>query len=136
MIWMLLALLGVPIWLVVGGLLGALVARRRRQRTPGMFPCKLRTAGPDDDHSWPRAKSYACWAHDVLLVHHGLALVRYEALPVADMTGPPIPSTATRVGDRPVALRLQLDDGRVVELTTPRAHAMTAAGPFDTAHVA
>lgn len=79
---------------------------------------------------------YACWAHDVLLVHHGLALVRYEALPVASASGPPVPSTAEHFGDRPVLLRLQLDDGRLIELVTPGPEATTAAGPFDAAHVA
>jgi hypothetical protein len=136
MIVILLALLGIPLWLLVGGLLATLVARRRRRRTPGMFLCKLRTTGPEDDDGWPRTKSYACWAHDVLLVHHGLALVRYEALPVASVGGPPIPSTAKGVGDRPVSLRLHLDDGRVIELATPRPEATTAAGPFDAPHAA
>ena len=47
MIWILLAALGVPIWLVVGGLLAALWNRRRVRRTPDAFPCKLRTLSAD-----------------------------------------------------------------------------------------
>lgn len=133
MIWILLALLGIPLWLVVGGLIGALVARRRRRRAPGTFPCKLRPVGPGDDNSWPRTRSYACWAHDVLLVHRGLALARYEVLPVVNVSGPPIPTTARGVGKGPVSFRLNLDDGRFMDLATPRTEATTAAGPFDAA---
>ena len=49
MIWVLLAALGVPIWLVVGGLVSALWNRRRVRRTPDAFPCKLRILSAEDE---------------------------------------------------------------------------------------
>ena len=42
MIWVLLAALGVPLWIVVGVLMGALWSRRRFKREPGAFAAKLR----------------------------------------------------------------------------------------------
>jgi hypothetical protein len=83
MIWILLGGLGVPIWLIVGALGGAFWSRRKFQHSSGVFPCKVRiAAGSEDLGKWPRTTVYARWVHDVLLVHAGLALVRYRALPV------------------------------------------------------
>jgi hypothetical protein len=88
-IWILLAMFGVPLWLVVGTLGGALWSRRTFRRAPGVFPCKVRIiSGPEDSGKWPRATAYARWVHDVLPVHAGLALVRFRALPVMASTGP------------------------------------------------
>ena len=42
MIWALLVALGVPLWLVAGGLCAALISRRRVMRLPGTFTCKAR----------------------------------------------------------------------------------------------
>lgn len=82
MIWALLAILGVPIWLIVGALGGALWSRRSVRSQPGVFPIAVRTAGQE---SWPRAVSYARMVHDVLVVHRGLALVRTELHPIIDV---------------------------------------------------
>lgn len=88
MIWILLAALGVPIWLVVGGLLSALWNRRRVRHTPDAFPCKLRTLSADDGYGrWSRGTASGRWVHDVLLLHEGLALARTVTLPVRDIRG-------------------------------------------------
>ncbi len=82
MIWALLAILGVPIWLVVGALGGALWSRRRFRSQPGVFPAAVRARG---DNSWPRAGSYGRLVRDVLVVNRGLALVRTEFYPIIDV---------------------------------------------------
>jgi hypothetical protein len=82
MIWALLALLGVPIWLIVGALGGALLARQRFRSQPEVFRMVARTAGDD---SWPRATSYGRLVRDVLVVNRGLALVRTELFPIVDV---------------------------------------------------
>jgi len=51
MIWALLAILGVPIWLIVGALIGGNMARRRFINTPGVFPLRVRPL-PSEDGKW------------------------------------------------------------------------------------
>jgi hypothetical protein len=132
-IWIVLAALGVPIWLVVGALLAGMWSRKRFQRAQGVFPCKVR-AGSETDASekWPRATAYARWVHDVLIVHAGLALVRNRALPVAGVDGPIVPAPDVKLkGGSPASLRLRLDDGAIVEVAAPAASTGVLAGPFD-----
>src|SRR6266508_3004502 len=98
MIWILLAALGVPLWLVAGALSAGLLSRRSFRRAPGVFKSKLRLRqgkihGLDD--SWPRVPGYGLWAHDVLIVHTGLALVRNTVYPVASRTASSAPSDPT-----------------------------------------
>jgi hypothetical protein len=74
-------MLGVPIWLIVGALGGALWNRRSFRAQEGVFPIVVRPAGQD---SWPRMVSYGRLIHDVLVVNRGLAMVRTEIHPVVD----------------------------------------------------
>jgi hypothetical protein len=82
MIWALLAILGVPIWLILGALGGTLLSRRRFRSQAAVFPIVIRAARRD---SWPRATSYGRLVRDVLVVNRGLALVRTELFPIADV---------------------------------------------------
>ena len=72
MIWALLAILGVPIWLIVGALTATIVSRRRFKAQPGVFRLKLRD--PDQER-WPRRSAYGRVIHDVLVINSGVALV-------------------------------------------------------------
>jgi hypothetical protein len=113
-VWILLAALGVPIWLVVGILAAALLNRRRFKRLPGVFHVRLKRAAGAAQGSkdkWRRAR--ALWVHDVLLVYQGIALMRVRPLPVAEMleestSAPPV---GRRSGGGARAMRLRLDDG-------------------------
>jgi hypothetical protein len=131
-IWILLATLGVPLWLIVGALGGALWNRRTFRRVPGVFPCKVRiVSGTEDPGRWPRGTAYARWVHDVLLVHAGLALVRNRALPVAGIDAPVSPASGVRLqGGDPVSIRLRLDDGSVAEVACPRSMQEVLSGPL------
>ena len=136
MIWILLAALGVPLWLIIGALTAGLLSRRAFKRSPGVFPAKLRvTAGASSGTgpSWPRMPVYARWVHDVLLVHQGIALVRSRALPVASVTGPittASPDDVKKLGPRPMLLALVVDDGSTVELAAPDDARDAMVGPF------
>jgi hypothetical protein len=136
MVWILLAALGVPLWLVVGALAAGLWSRRAFKQAPGVFPAKLRvTAGeePGMETSWPRRPAYARWVHDVLLVHQGLALVRNRALPVASVTGPLLSvrtGEITKLGPSPVVLALTLDSGAMAELASPSDERDVMVGPY------
>jgi len=79
MIWALLAILGVPIWLIVGALIAIWQIRRTIKRQPGVFEVSVRTAGAD---KWPRLPSCARVIRDVLVLNSGVALLRTEIHPV------------------------------------------------------
>jgi hypothetical protein len=116
-IWILLAALGVPVWLVVGILAAALINRRRFKRVPGVFSVRLRRgagAAQESKDKWRRAQ--ALWVHDVLLVYQGIALMRVRPLPVAEMLeeSTPPPPVGRRSGGSARAMRLRLDDGSEV----------------------
>lgn len=112
MIWAILALLGVPIWLVVGALAGALISRRRFRSQPGVFPLLMREHG---EAEWPRRCAYGRYVHDVLLVNSGLALVRTRVWAV-DRVGPCALTAPIRKLVDPRCWLVTLDDGRQHEL--------------------
>jgi hypothetical protein len=128
--WVLVAISAVALWLVVAGVVAALGSRRRLRRTPGLFVCRLRPAGPAERSGWSRAKRHAYWVHDVLLVHRGPSLRRYDALPVANVAGPVGAATVKGLGAQPMMLRLHLDDGRLIDLAASNANVTPATGPF------
>jgi len=131
-----LAVLGVPLWLVVGMLVAALWNRRRFLKNPGVFSTKLRLeagsfAGLGD--RWPRVSAYATWVHDVLLINKGLALIRTMPLPIAAGEGiarDADPSKVKRMGDSPVLLRFRLDNGAILQMAVPRDARLLALGPY------
>jgi hypothetical protein len=66
MVWVLLAAIGVPVWIVVGLLIGALYHRSRAKRWPGVFKAKLRRdAGETTDRKAKWRGAYGLWVHDV-----------------------------------------------------------------------
>ena len=129
-----LAALGVPLWLVLGALAAGLWSRRSFRRTPGVFEAKCRRIAPATSATWPRRTVYARWVHDVLIVHQGVALVRNRALPVAGLT-----TTAAGdvkgLGKRPVVVRLRLDGGEEVEVAAPADDRHDLVGPFGVAEI-
>jgi hypothetical protein len=135
-IWIILAALGIPICMVLGGLGASLLSRRSFKRRNGVFPVKLRVVSGEAatlKTSWPRRPGYARWVHDVLLVQHGLALLRTEALAVADVTHTISPSGADDLrglGDAPLVMTLELDGGASVELAAASVDRGTMVGPF------
>ncbi len=136
MIWAILALLGVPIWLVVGGLAAALWNRSRVKNQDGVFPIKMRRLSgvePGEGDKWPPVSSYALWVHDVLLVHKGLGLMQMMPLGVAGAEGPiesADPEEVKRLGENPVLLQFRLDDESVLQLAAPGDALVLAQGPF------
>ena len=75
MIWALLALLGIPIWFIVGFLVGILVSRRKFKQHPDVFVIAVRAENAD---KWPRQPSYGRLVRDVLVLNRGAALLRTE----------------------------------------------------------
>ena len=136
MLWALLALLGVPLWLVAGGLGLTLWQRSKFKKKEGVFPTKMRLASgtaPGVSEKWPPMSSFALWVHDVLLVHKGLGLMSTFPLGVEAPEGSAEsadPEEVKRLGDQPVLLRFRLDDGAVLEMAVPEESQKVAQGPF------
>jgi hypothetical protein len=67
-----------------------------------------------------------------LLVHVGLALVRFRALPVAAVDAPLAPASDVKLkgGNHVVSASVRLDDGSVVEIVGLRSRAEMLLGPF------
>jgi len=106
-IWALLALLGVPIWLVVGALAAALLSRRRFRAQPGVF--RLKERGPGQD-KWPRRTAYGRVIHNVLVLNKGLALARTAFRGVQSVTDRPQDGPIAPF-DQAVVFELLFDDG-------------------------
>ena len=115
MIWAILALLGVPIWLVAGALIGAMASRHRFRSQEDVFPLMFRAAGDD---KWPRGLSYGRYVHNVLIVNHGLAQIR-TSIHVVEHVEPLEPGDTKHITD-PVAFTIRLDDGNEFEIAVDR----------------
>lgn len=125
MIWALLAVLGVPLWLVAGMLLAVLVTRRRITHGPGVFKARVKIGAgalPGLKEKWSAV--HAVWVHDVLLLFKGLSRARVQPLPVAAIVQGPQPLAQSQVkglGEAPQAMRLRLDSGAEVTVAVSAA---------------
>ena len=115
MIWALLAILGVPLWLIVGALAGTLWSRRRFRAQDGVFRIAIRDLGQD---SWPRVAAYGRLVRDVLIVNRGAALVRTEVYPIIDVQ-PAAGATPPKRPERAAIRRLIVDGHVDVEVAVP-----------------
>jgi len=118
MLWAALALLGVPIWLVLGALAGATFNRHRFKSQPGVVPLLLRAA---DDDKWPRGLAYGRYVHNVLIVNHGLARIHTSVHVVEHVDRLDLGNTAFKHIDDPIAFAVRLDDGSEYELAIDRS---------------
>jgi hypothetical protein len=136
MVAILLAVLGVPLWLVAGMVLGALYSRHRFKQAPGVFRCRLRlVAGTVGSlkTTWARAPAYGRWVHDVLVVNQGLALVRVLPIPVVGVVAGPDkgdPAVIKRLGPAPMVVSLRVDAGSTIELAASEPDELRMLGPF------
>jgi hypothetical protein len=126
MIWPILVALGIPLWVILGALASVVISRRRFTAMPATFPCKARSSS---DEKWPRSGQQARWVRDVLLLHHGVALVRFDALAVDEALPIADPPNVKGLGETPVAASLRLEDGTTweiavadLEVLMPRVH--------------
>ena len=118
MIWAALAFLGVPIWLVVGALIGAMFSRHNFRAQPDVVPLMFRAA---DDDTWPRGLGYGRYVHNVLIVNHGLARIHTSVHVVEHVDRLDLGNTAFKHIDDPIAFAIRLDDGSEYELAIERA---------------
>jgi len=120
----------------LGAVLVAVPGRRRFARTDGAFRCRIRmqyerlsATGP----RWCRGSAYAIWVHDVLVVQYGLLLPRTVAVhvrPRQEEIRTVSRREVRRLGAEPVLVRLELDDGRRVDVAARANQRMSLVGPF------
>ena len=118
MIWAALAFLGVPIWLVVGALIGTMFSRHQFKAQPNVVPLMFRAV---DDNKWPRGLAYGRYVHNVLIVNHGLAQIRTAVHVVENVERLDLGDTTFKHIDDPIAFAIRLDDGSEFELAIERA---------------
>ena len=117
-IWATLAFLGVPIWLVLGALLGASLSRHRFRSQPDVIPLLFRSA---NDDKWPKRLAYGRYIHDVLIVNHGLAQIRTSVHVVEDTNSLDLSDTTFKHIEDPIGFAIRLDDGSDYELVLDRS---------------
>ena len=138
MIIAILALLGVPLWLVLGWLAAGIWHRRQVKQLPGAFEFKVRMVSGtyrNVDDSLKGRPGMALSAHDIIIVEKGLLIPRNLHFRVADGVQPPQPADPDQVkllGDSPVTMQFRLDDGEVIKVAAPGDQAELARGPFFT----
>ena len=118
MLWATLAFLGVPIWLVVGALIGAMFSRHHFKAQPDVVPLLFRAA---DDDKWPSRLAYGRYVHNVLIVNHGLAQIRTSVHVVEHVERLDLGDTTFKHIDDPIAFAIRLDDGSEYEIAIDRA---------------
>ena len=116
MIWALLAILGVPIWLIIGILIGVLMSRRAFKQKPGVFEVRVRAQNSD---KWPRSASYGRVVSDVFVVDHGVALLRTEIGAIKAVSEIDIGDGPKKPADA-VGRLVTLDDGSSREVAVAR----------------
>jgi hypothetical protein len=132
------ALLGVPVWILLGWLAGGLWHRHETNQLPDLFKTKVRMISGTYRHTgenYPRMTGRAIWAHDVLILEKGLLIPRTLHFKAADGVQPPQkadPEQVKGLGDSPVTMQYRLDGGEVIELAAQSDDLADAQGPFFT----
>ena len=128
MIWVILAALGVPLWLIALALLNLAYRNRTLRKRPGNMPVRVRTSGK----KWKRG--HAVWVHDVFAFRGSPAAWEEVLEHVQGATArlaTPEQDHKLRGLDQPVIATLTTVDGRTVEAAASRSDRVTLLAPFD-----
>jgi hypothetical protein len=145
-IWAILALLGIPLWLLIVLLAVLLRTRSKIRKVPGSFEFKVRVPPGgqpvlDLKNRFARYVSVGHWVHDVLVVHGGSPfLLRTAALGIEGVDTVPADADPDREPglkrmSTPQLVRLGIDGGAVVELACAKDDLPALLGPFPTESV-
>jgi hypothetical protein len=129
-IWIVLAALGVPLWLCAAALLTLLVRNRKLRVRGGDIAVRRRSSGKK---RWTRG--HAVWMHDVFAYRGSPAMWSESLIWVteASIRGVADPTEAKmlrRLGEHPAIVLLKAEDGSTVEVAAPLARAIDLLGPF------
>jgi hypothetical protein len=130
------ALLGIPLWILIGWLAAGLWHRHETNQLPGIFKTKIRVVSGNYRHTgakFPLIAGRAIWAHDVLILEEGLLIPRTLHFKIEEGVRPAQPADPELVkglGDSPVTVLYQVDEGAVIEVAAQGEDAARAQGPF------
>ncbi len=129
--------LGVPLWMVIGAIILIFWNRKRVKAQPGMFPVKVKAEaepGAEKEPKWS-GKGYAQWVHDVLIVRTGIGLMKSTPYGISNTEGYhqiADPDEVKGLGDHPMVIRAQLDDGSIIQVAVKEPHPQLAPDRFQT----
>jgi hypothetical protein len=127
MIWVILAALGVPLWLCAAGILTLVLRNRSLRKRGGDLPVRLRSAGGG---RWRRG--HVLWVHDVLCFRASPAGWKEELLWVGDVVVRPATDEdgLHGLGANPIVARLTIHDGEPIEVAVSAEDARRVHGPL------
>ena len=129
MIWVILAALGIPLWLCAVGIFALLHQNRSLKKRPGNIPVRVRPAGTK---RWSKAN--ALWLSDVFFWRGGLGVWKEGLDRVAGASARPADPKEQkklhRVGDEVLVATMTFADGGSIDVATPRERRDELLGPF------
>ena len=131
MVWIVLALLGVPVWLIAIGITAVVYRNRALRSRPGNMAVRLRKSS---GKRWVRGN--AIWIHDVFAFRGSPAAWREALLWVSAISSrSPAGDDAHKLRrmDHPVIGLFAIEDGTTVEVAADGDRQATLLGPFDAA---
>jgi hypothetical protein len=132
-LWVILAVVGIPLWLCTVGIVTLILRDRTLRKRPGSVPVNIR---------WPESRRWSpghgVWIHDVF-AFHGLPAAWKEDLVWAEEASARPASAAERkrlhgIGDEAIVVTLMLVEGETIDLATRPEHKRNLLGPFASAN--
>ena len=128
-IWAILALIGVPLWLIAIALLMMFFRNRKLRKRPGNMPVRVLPAGKK---RW--TSGHGIWVSDVFAWRGSPAAWSEDLSEVSGVSlrsaSPEERKKLHRIGDDPVVASLALADGVTLQVAARPEHQSTLAGPF------
>lgn len=129
MIWVILAAIGVPLWLCAMAITVLVFRNRALRKRPGNLPVRVLAEGK---RRW--VPGHAVWVHDVFVFRGSPAAWKEELLWVTGVLGrDPTESERRglhRIGDDPVVASMKLASGQTVEVAARGDQRNLLLGPF------
>lgn len=124
-----LAVLGVPLWLCAAAILTLLLRNRGLRKRPGNVPVRIRLP---NRRRW--SPGHGVWIHDVF-AFRGLPAAWKESLVWCTEANMRVATSEERkklhrIGDRPVIVTLSSADGATIEVAARAEHQDRLLGPY------
>jgi hypothetical protein len=128
-IWAILAIIGVPLWLIAIALLLLYFRNRKLRKRPGNIPVRVLRPGKK---RW--TSGHGIWVSDVFAWRGSPAAWKEDLLQVSGVSIHSADAQEReklhRIGDDPVVASLALDDGATLKVAARPEHRSILAGPF------